>query len=296
MDGGSGARHFQMIYFTPRFRLATLSAPQQKLCSKIGGAPWGLPVDLWPRCCGGYLQKRVAQFLHQPPMLDLGDPNAVLHLFQCPKCGGTSDDDIGRGVLILDRKVLGDELSTPDGYDDAIDRGRPLIGEAFLEGFDQHDDGISESRLPDFFDEERLWQLQDEHPRVDWFDPKSDNKFGGSPRWTGNGPRIYFGPGEFEWPNSQFLFQLGESIWMPGEAPHPDDVGCQLFLNDLNRHQRMIKPSPGKEKKNAPFSIGVSEGSEGWWFDFINLGTDGTLFVFAERATKPLRVRWFWNR
>lgn len=258
-----------MIYFTPRFRLATLSAPQRQLCSKLGGAPWGLPADLWPKCCGGYLQKLVAQLLHQPPMLDLGDPNAVLHLFQCPKCGGTRNDEVGCAALILDRKDLADEPSTPDGYDEAVDGGPPLIGEAFLEGFDQHDDGIPESRLPDFFDEERLWQLQDEHPDVDWFHPKMDTKFGGSPRWTGNGPGIFIGPGEFQWPNCEFLFQLGEGIWMPGEAPHPDDVGCRLFFNDQSRPQRMIKPTPGKEKKNAPFYISVSEGSEGWWFDFI---------------------------
>ncbi len=86
---------------------------------------------------------------------------------------------------------------------------------------------------------------------------------------------------------------------MPGEAPHPDDVGCQLFVNDQRRqrrHQRTIKPAPGKEKKNAPFYIGVSEGSEGWWFDYINLGSDGTLFVFADRTTKPPCPKWFWNR
>ena len=298
-DGTSAVwetRAFQMIYYTPRFRLATLSAPQQQLCSKIGGAPRGLAADLWPRCCGGYLQKLVAQLLHQPPMLDLGDPNAVLHLFQCPKCGGANDDDTGRAAFILDRRNLGDKPSTPDGYDEPVDGGQPLIGEAFLEGFDQHDDGIPESRLPDFFDEKRLWRLHREHPEVNWFDYKSVNRFSGSPRWTGNGPGIFLGRGQFQWPNFQFLFQLGEEIWIPGQPPHPDDAGCPLFLYDENDLQRTFEPAPGKERKNAPFSISAIEGSEEWWFDYINLASDGTLFVFIDRATKPARVKWFWKR
>ena len=150
-----------------------------------------------------------------------------------------------------------------------------------------NDDGIPASRLPEFFDESKLWAFQDEFSNVDWFG--GSPKFGGSPRWTGNGPMNSD-------PSFQFLFQLGEHIHMPGQGPHPDAVGCRLFFDDKEKRHHIVQPTPGKEKKNAPFYIAYTEGSEGWFFDYINLGTDGMLFVFINRATTPHQVTWDWKR
>lgn len=285
-----------MIYFIPRVQLATLAPPQTSLRSKIGGVPWGLPPGRWPTCCHGHLQKLVAQLLHEPPMLDLGNPKAVLHLFQCQICLGISDDDTGRAAFIVDRDELGNEPSMPEGYDEVSELGRPLIGEAFLEGWERHDDGIPESRLSEFFDERKLWALHDEFPNVRWYDSHNSAKFGGSPRWTGNGPMACGGSSEVLRPPFEFLFQLDEAMFIEGKAPEPDDVGCQLFYYDKDGRHHTIPPSPGKEQKNAPLYITYVEGSDGWYFDYINLGTDGSLFVFINRAINPHKVRWFWNR
>jgi len=223
-------------------------------------------------------------------MIDLGDPRAVLHLFQCQDCLGITRDT-GRAAFIIDRAELGNELSAPEGYDAPGDMGPPLVGESFITGWDKHDDGIPLSRLPEFYNEKRLWALQDEFPDINWFDSQGATKFGGSPRWTGNGPMMSERPGSF-----QFLFQLHEYIYFSGKAPHPDRVGCQVIFRDKKGRDHTYRPASGKEKKNAPFYISHVEGAKTWSSDYINLGTDGTLFVLINRKTRPHRVKWFWNR
>ena len=81
-----------MRYFLPQFRIAAFSGTQTELRSKVGGLPWGLPKERWPRCCQRP-QKLLAQLRHEPPMLDLGDAGAVLHLFQCLDCGSFGGDE-----------------------------------------------------------------------------------------------------------------------------------------------------------------------------------------------------------
>ena len=87
-----------MRSFLPTFQIATLAGEQTCLRSKLGGVPWGLPVERWPVCCG-QPQKLLAQLCHQPPMLDLGAPGAVLHLFQRLDCLGIAESgQRGRGL------------------------------------------------------------------------------------------------------------------------------------------------------------------------------------------------------
>src|SRR5579864_8582585 len=105
-----------MQYFMPKFQIAALLPPQDRLRSKIGGIPWGLPPRLWPTCCG-HPQKLLAQLCHEPPILDLGAEGSVLHLFQCLECMGIGNDT-GRAAFIIDRSILGDGLVTIPGYDD----------------------------------------------------------------------------------------------------------------------------------------------------------------------------------
>src|ERR1700677_2104523 len=132
-----------MRYFTPRFQIATLAGEQKKLLSKIGGIPWGLPADRWPQCCNRP-QKLLAQLCHEPPMLDLGSPSAVLHLFQCMECCGIDEgdgiEDCGRGALVIDRSELDEglppmpEVPMP-AFGDLPDQ--QLIGEFWISGWDE---------------------------------------------------------------------------------------------------------------------------------------------------------------
>ena len=140
-----------MRFFLPSFQIATLAAePQERLRSKLGGVPWGLPAERWPTCCG-QPQKLLAQLRHEPPMLDLGALGAVLHLFHCLECAG-----VGRGrdgtnagaAFVLDASELSDKLVRVPGYDHPSPSLHPLIGEFWLAGWQEVDDGIPSARLP----------------------------------------------------------------------------------------------------------------------------------------------------
>lgn len=276
-----------MRYFAPRFRPATLAGNQNKLLSKLGGVPWGLPIGCWPFCCG-QPEKLLAQLCHEPPMLNLGDPDAVLHLFQCLECGGI--DDGGRDAFLIDRSQLGQALVRIEGYDHCPELGNRLIGEFWIDGWDKEDDGIPAARLPEFFDENELWSLQADFPNIDWFDSRQSTRFGGSPRWTGNGP-MNFPPAPFE-----FLLQFDNYLYLPGPLPCPNDVGCGVSIQSQSSAYTQAMPEPGMERINAPWTI-IQERSVNYYYaEFTNLGSDGTAYVFIDRTQQPHKVKWFWNR
>jgi hypothetical protein len=73
-----------MRYFVPDIRLAEELPAQAAMQDKLGGRPWGLPLDRWPECADcGKSQSLLAQFSHHAERLDLGREGRVLHLFQC---------------------------------------------------------------------------------------------------------------------------------------------------------------------------------------------------------------------
>jgi hypothetical protein len=275
-----------MRYFAPIFQPATLAKPQTRLISKIGGIPWGIPPKLWPKCCGKP-EKLLAQLRHDPPMLDLGQSGAVLHLFQCLECLGISNE-AGRRAFIVDQSKLSPGLVTVPDYDAACDLGGPLIGEAFIIGWTEKDDRIPQARLPEFFDERQLWSLHEEFKSINWFDPREMSRFGGSPRWTGNGPQ------GFPRPPFEFLFQLDNLLFVQGKCPSADDVGCGVTRRTDSK-DHTTQPHPGNVRPNAPWGI-QSDSSNEYCFEFTNLGTDGTLYAFVNRNRAPYAIEWFWNR
>jgi hypothetical protein len=283
-----------MKYFIPKFQIATISGKQTELKSKIGGVPWGLPPDRWPSCCG-HPQKLLAQFLHEPPILDLGAEGAVLHLFQCLECCGI-DEGEGKAAFILQEPDLGQGLVTVPGYDSVLDLGGPLIGEFWMDGWAEADDNIPESRFSEFFDESSLWALHDEFPNIDWFASKERTKFGGSPRWTANGP-MGAPPKSFE-----FLCQIDCMLSFEGQPPTADEIGCNVTsyagcdLQWKMADQITTLPKKGLVRPNAPWGLLYDSTCNKYSAEFTNLGSDGTLYVFINRTTQPHEVMWFWNR
>ncbi|MGN6371182.1 MAG: hypothetical protein ACTHN5_23250 [Phycisphaerae bacterium] len=278
-----------MRYFKPKFQIATLAPPQTRLLSKIGGLPWGLPAHRWPHHCG-HPQKLIAQLCHEPPMLDLGDENAVLHLFMCGECGGINQEDTGLDAFILNRSELHNAVATIDGCDHKPEDYTPLTGEAWITGWIEHDDGIPASRLSEFFDEKKLWELHREFPQIQWFDSAEETKFGGTPRWTGNGP-MSFPPSPFE-----FLLQLGSYLFVDGPPPDPNNVGCQVEIYSSGPSDERINTQPHKELPNAPWYILHERGTSRHYFAYTNFAFDGTAFVFIDRTHSPPIARWFYNR
>lgn len=259
-----------------------------RLVSKIGGVPWGLPADLWPSCCG-YPQKLLAQFRHDPPMLDLGAPGSVLFLFQCLECCGF--DECGHSVLIIEASKLADGPVRIPGYDQICDLGGPLVGEFLLDGWTENDDGIPEERLSDFLDDRAYWTLESEFPDIDFLDPLARTRFGGAPRWTVNGPG-QVPPRPFE-----FLFQINNCLYFDGPAPQADEVGCWVSKSSsLSGAQTTVLPQEGMSKVNAPWGI-MNEPEWGLHSaEFTNLASDGIIYVFIDRTQTPHAVQWFWNR
>jgi len=269
-----------MKSFLPRFRVATLTAEPARFRSKIGGVPWGLPIEKWPYCCNAP-QKLLAQILHEPPYVNLGG-DFVLYLFQCLECCGI--DQEGRGVALVKRSDISDSPVTVADYDRQSELGESLIGELFFDGWDMVDDGIPESRLTGFFEERRYWALQDDFPEIRWFADMS--RFGGSPRWTGNGP---LNP-----PSSpfEFLFQLNTWLDVPGPPPSPAEIGCPIHIHA----SPTVFQRQSRTKANAPWSACHDQQADHFSVEFTNLGTDGALYVFIDRTPSIPSVMWYWNR
>ncbi len=112
-----------MKFYQPKFQIATLEAPQAKFQSKFGGLPWGLPAELWCRCqdCQKPMSL-LAQLSHDPPALDFGVAEQVLHLFQCQECFGYETGQ-GNLAVFISSGDLGSGLSDPP---EPLDR---MVGE-----------------------------------------------------------------------------------------------------------------------------------------------------------------------
>ncbi len=222
-------------------------------------------------------------------MLDLGDSNAVLQLFQCLECCGF--DDSGKSSVLLKRSQLSDRLTTVDvsGYQPAL--GYPLIGELWIDGWTDADDGIPDSRLGDFFRHESMWSLQEEFSQIDWYDIRERTKFGGTPRWTGNGP-MGFPEGAFE-----FAFQIGNAVCLLGQVPNADDVGCYVSeLNSSGSDWNTTLPTAEAKRPNAPWALFHEPPNSFFTAEYTNLGYGGTIYVFIDRSKTPHQVQWFWNQ
>jgi hypothetical protein len=224
-------------------------------------------------------------------MLDLGANGMVLHLFQCHGCG--LNTPTACRAIVLHESQLAHRLTKVEGCDEATEYGNGLVGEARIKGWKEFDDGIPVSRLRELLGDFRTCsKLQDEFPQIEWFDGREATRFGGTPRWTGNGP-MGIPDGPFE-----FLFQLDNHLYMPLPLPDPDDVGCTIytFPCETSESREGISVQPSYSKPNAPWFIMHEPGAPDYRFEFTNLGSDGTLFVFIDRTKTPHEFRWFWNR
>ena len=284
-----------MRFFLPTLQVATLAGEQTRLRSKLGGVPWGLPAEHWPVCCARP-QKLLAQLCHELPMLDLGAPGRVLHLFQCLECLGIGEGPHGSNegaAFVLEAVELGSGPVRVPGFDAEPDMGRPLIGEFWLSGWQAEDDGVPPARLPEFFDERAYRVLQKEYAHLDWYGGQERTRFGGGPRWTGNGPQT-FPPAPFE-----FLGQLDTFLPLPGPASAPDVVGCTVAEHTQVNGKTVftyLDPSPERRRINAPWDLTYERGANSHRAEYANFGSDGTAYVFIDRTVEPPAVRWLWNR
>jgi hypothetical protein len=305
-----------MRFFRPRFVVATLQTePQTRLRSKLGGRPWGFPVSHWPFCreCTRPMAL-VAQLLHDPPMLDLGNDNYVLHLFQCPTAGCSSYEcDAGcTAGLVLSRHDLGDALieaprdTHPTGQIYVKMTGPnvvvpeenwtiPLNGELWLSHWEQHDDEIPPDKLSAFFDNAAFDALPARQRNPFGFDSRWHTKTGSAPYWGGNG--VGDTVERVPQPPFAFLMQINESIPVAGPVPAPDAAGCDIVRCERDgKSQTILRAAPSARRVNAPLHISYeAENEKEYWVSFANFG-GGSAYVFTDRHGVDPRFIWFWSK
>ena len=172
----------------PRFCLEATPG----IVPKLGGLPWGLPVQLWPVCeeCGrpmSHLAQIPAQSLDaDAPVLPMA-ADAVLFVFKCEwdsACSFWESDGGANRVFSILRNELGDAPTTPPRHED----GTPeILCELGIALWRVDDDGAPAELEDAFYDYGRHHRLPAEiaHPH-DWAS-EWRTKFGGVPYWTANG-------------------------------------------------------------------------------------------------------------
>ena len=166
-----------------------------------------------------------------------------------------------------------------------------MVGELWIDGWKEEDDGLDPALAIELFDQGKWMQLP-KRVTNSMFEKHWRTKMGGVPYWTGNGP--------LQTPSQdyEFLFQLDTRIKFDGSPPKPDDVGGVVFVSELvGKRSKLQCNSPSSNKKqNAPRAIIVDDSKKKFSVEITNFGTDGTAYVFINRKSKPAEVYWFWNR
>ena len=112
----------------------------------------------------------------------------------------------------------------------------------------------------------------------------------GLPIWTGNGP-TGFPPAPYK-----FLAQFDTHLRFDGPLPSADDAGTDVSIyTERNRDNDDYREVTVK-KPNALSQLRKERGRSYYYSEWANLGSDGTGYLFINRAKATPRVVWFWNR
>ena len=247
-----------MRNFKPNFSLGCTRPEQTKLQSKFGGRPWGLAPAKWPK--GMAL---LCQLVHDPPMIDLGG-DYVLQLWHWNDPDDFQDPpeyhfhcDFS---TLVPRSELG-EFLTP------APSNQKLIGEVFIESWEEFDDNMPVEWLTMFFDKSSYGELLEREVGAIQFGGGLGTKFGRPPCWQGtnaieNAPQ-----------NCEFIFQTNAYIPIQGQLPNPNLI----------------------EKNNLKGLLPNPQGN-GFQYVITDFGSDGSAFVFLDKTQDPPIPLWTWSR
>ncbi|HXY35892.1 MAG TPA: hypothetical protein VEI07_16780 [Planctomycetaceae bacterium] len=245
-----------MKYFVPDIRLATELPPQRSVEDKFGGIPWGLKSDDWPKCSDcGHSQSLLAQLLHDPVRLNLGRAGRVLFVFQCNHDPGMcSTWEAGSGAnacFVLEPEALLDQMSSLPADEPELEHELRVVG------WFQREDGLPESLVPSFFDDDKYFALPEET-----LDSVSGiTRLGGVPAWIQN-------PSEAPGPRWRFVGQLScyHSFFVPPAT-----------------EESWIWTDPDRGAGRTHCAAGP------------NFGDDGTAYLFLRDASPVPEGRLFWQ-
>jgi hypothetical protein len=202
-----------MKYFIPRLILGADLPPQTKAEDKVGGLPWGLSTENYPRCRScGKSQSFLIQLMHHPERLDLGRQGRSLFVFQCthdlgnctPWAGGSGSN----ACFVLEPEALLSQL-TPMPNDVPADTTWLNI-EARITDWIAQDDGVPPERVTP--DGQLVMLPGDEDEYIHRLESSvySELKIGSLPWWVQDS---YEAPRP-EW---KFAVQLAEEIELAEE-------------------------------------------------------------------------------
>lgn len=144
-----------MLNFVPLLWLAEELPAQSSVQDKLGGLPWGLKPEAWPKCreCGKS-QSLLAQFMHHPERLDLGREGRVLSVFQCNHdpgmCSSWEGGSGANACVVTEPEELTGELSARPADEPPLER------EVRISEWRMSEDDFSEEDRSKFFDESYL--------------------------------------------------------------------------------------------------------------------------------------------
>ncbi|MEP6668051.1 MAG: hypothetical protein ABJF10_02800 [Chthoniobacter sp.] len=147
-----------MQYYLPVLWLAEELPPQAGPEDKLGGRPWGLSAETWPKCreCGRS-QSLLAQFVHHAARLNLGRDGRILSVFQCnhdPGMCSTWEGGSGANACFV---------TEPEDLLNALSHlpadAPPLDREVRISEWLEREDQISEADAAHFFSESAYFTL-----------------------------------------------------------------------------------------------------------------------------------------
>jgi uncharacterized protein YwqG len=170
-----------MKYFIPRLETRKNLETSINFKEKLGGLPFGLPIEMYPICkeCGN-LMTFLAQFIHEKDRLDLGREGRILFIFQCDSeeiCESWNADSGANACFITELEILTGKEINPS------ELNTPSARENLIEGWIEHNDGVSDEESGFFFDTQKYDEI-DFNQFVKLLDKtKSYTKLGSVPYW-----------------------------------------------------------------------------------------------------------------
>ncbi|MEO0377192.1 MAG: hypothetical protein AAF329_21790 [Cyanobacteria bacterium P01_A01_bin.17] len=237
--------------------------PQTQPEDKVGGLPWGLPIERYPICrdCGKS-QSLLLQLVHHPERLNLGRPGRNLFVFQCNHdaggCASWEGSSGANACFVLEPEELANH-TTPLPKDDPY-----LEVEARIINWIVGDDGISQEKVtPDgVFCDVSDAELDAVYEQQKGY---GGTRLGGVPNWVQD----------------------------HNEAPQPD----WKFVGQLYGEYRLFE-EPSTSAKDSPRGktghIYPRRDGE-WGFSGPNLGDAGLGYIFIQLQTGKPEGWFFWQ-
>ena len=248
-------------YRRPVFKLGLFYKERSGREDKLGGLPFGLPADRWPKCAVcGLSQVYLGQFRHSDT-INLGKNGRTLFFFQCPDgalCASWDQRSGANAAILIDGAEL-TETATPSPQGTEVEPEGIILG----------------------------WEPVEVGPYISYAGPE--------PSYLGNHDVYVNSQFEGKEPKGRFLLQLVNALDFSGPAPTPAETGAEhrhYWGGEYGQDNVRVENPPGPRHHYGGWSRGQSDHpgrpsqviiwhNGEWSVDWANFG-DGTAYVFMD--------------